>query len=291
MKSTLDLNSSDLTETQDEFSRGVYLSLTLHLGIILFFVIKGFVFRDEVIDYSQAIRVDIVGLPEKIKKTPPKQLMPSKDIVSEADLPKEVVKETVTQSSEPAPRPIVTPLPPKVDKDFLNLAQLKKNETKQKEAFQKLKTMTAIERIQKEVEKEKKEKKEAKNQGKSSGVAGPTKNAPIKGNILAPGTELIGIDKIQHENYAAELDRHVKQFWSLPEWLNRKGYKGQLIVRIDERGQIISREILKNSGNQQFDESIIATIDQSNPLPAPPEKLSAKVRSEGILIGFGDSEK
>jgi colicin import membrane protein len=275
MKSTLDLNSPQMTETQDEFSRGVILSLTLHLGIILFFVIKGFIFKDEVIDYSQAIRVDIVGLPEKIKQAPIKSLTPPKEIPSVVDLPKEVV-------------PLPLPLPPKVDKDSLNLDQLKKNEAKQKEAFQKLKTMTAIERIQKEVEKEKKETKDSK---KSTEAGAPAKNVLIKGNILAPGSELFGIDKIQHENYAAELDRHVKQFWSLPEWLNRKGYKGQLIVRIDERGQIVTRELLKSSGNQQFDESIIATIDQSNPLPAPPEKLSAKVRSEGILIGFGDSEK
>lgn len=288
MKSTLDLHSPQMTAPQDEFSRGVFLSLTFHLGIVLFFVIKGLIFREEVIDYSQAIRVDIVGLPEKIKAAPIKKLMPPKEILSEEDLPKEVVKEEVSKSPESAPRPIVTPLPTKVDKDSLNLAQLKKNQTKQNEAFQKLKTMTAIERIQKEIERE---KKEAKDQRKSSDGAAAPKNVPIKGNILAPGTELFGIDKIQHENYAAELDRHVKQFWSLPEWLNRKGYKGQLVVRIDERGQIISREMLKSSGNQQFDESVIATIDQSNPLPAPPEKLTAKVRSEGILIGFGDWEK
>jgi colicin import membrane protein len=289
MKTTLDLEASQLTEVPDEFSRGVIVSLTLHLGIILFFVIKGFLFREEVIDYSQAIRVDIVGLPEKVKQEKIKKISPQEAVQESPQVNLEVApKEEVMEPTEKSLRPTVTPLPVKIDKDFLNLAQLKKNQAKQKEAFQKLKTMTAIERIQKEVERDKKESNDSK---KASTVGVPAKNVPIKGNILAPGSELVGIDKLQHESYASELDRHVKQFWSLPEWLNRKGYKAQLVVHIDERGQIISRELLNPSGNPQFDESIIATIDQSNPLPPPPEKLSAKVRSEGILIGFGDWEK
>lgn len=257
---TATVNSPSLFKNKDDFSKGIIISFTLHIGIVLFFTLKTFLFADEIIDYTQAIRVDLVGLPEKITQD---QIAPK--VEDTKPIEKEITKPVVEKKT-------AKPLPAKTDPDTINLDKTK---LKQKEALQKLKTMSAIEKIQQEIDKEKR----------------PTKTAKVmqvKGNVLAPGTELTGLDRLQHENYASSLDKHVKQYWSIPEWLAHKGYNAQAIVRINEQGQILSRQIVKSSGNANFDESVLETIDQANPLPAPPEKLSAKVRVEGILIGFGE---
>lgn len=275
------MNPPALAKMSDDISRGLTLSLTIHLGIILFFLLKTFLFQEATVDFTQAIRVDIVGMPEKQTTLPPP--------VTATEIPKAQVPEPspaptkpeVQQEVAPPESVKVQPLPLKLPKDTVDLKQIKEAQAKQKEALRKLKNMTAIEKIQKELEKEK--------LSSIQGAAGAkVKPVPIKGNVLAPGTELVGLDRAQHESYVAALDRHVKQFWSLPEWLNRKGYQGVLIVRIDELGRVISRELVKSSGNPSFDESMLATVDQANPLPPPPEKLSAKVRVEGIKIGFGE---
>ena len=110
----------------------------------------------------------------------------------------------------------------------------------------------------------------------------------MRGNIIAPGTELTGVYRLQMDDYRNHLDRHIKPFWQAPEWLNKKGYKAAVLVRVDGRGQMISKQLLKSSGNADFDASVLETVDRAVPFPTPPEALSAKVSSEGIIIQFGD---
>lgn len=236
-----------------ETSRGMILSLAAHLAILLFVLIQS-LFTEAPIDLSQAIRVDMVGLPEKA------QTLPSTPMAEPA---KPTPAEPEVKPQEVAPVPKALPI--KSDTETINIQKTKK---KQQEALNKIKTMSAIDKIKQEVASEK-------------------KAAPVKGNIISPGTDLTGLDKLQHQNYAVALDRHVKQFWALPEWLARKGLTARVLVRLDETGAVLSKDIVKTSGEKRFDESALDTIDQASPMPAPPTKLSAKVRVDGILIEFG----
>jgi colicin import membrane protein len=88
----------------------------------------------------------------------------------------------------------------------------KKN--KQKEALEKLKAMSAVEKIKEELEKD---KKNVAGQGASKATG-----IKIKGNVLSPGTELTGLNRLQHDNYLASLDQQIKQHWFLPQWIPRK---------------------------------------------------------------------
>ncbi len=254
-----------------EFATGLKWSLGFHVGIVLFLLVKSFFVSSEVLDYDSAIRVDIVGLPDKID---PKQLAP-------AEAPK---PEPVPEKKAEPPPPPPPPSPPvsevklpdknKVDPDSINLDSVKK---KQQQALNKLKSLSAIEQIKKNLEAQKKAT-EAANQQKAVNQ--------VKGNILSPGTELTGLNKLQHENYLSQLDRQIKSNWSIPEWLAKKNYKAQVLLKLDESGAVVGRQIVKSSGNENYDDVVLETIDKSAPYPPPPEKLINIVRVRGLLIGF-----
>ncbi|MGZ3769275.1 MAG: energy transducer TonB [Bdellovibrio sp.] len=263
-----------ITPQDEQIKRGLGISLALHAIIFSFFILKTVFFEKESIDFSQAVRVDIVGLPDKVNPTTlpppakeagkPEQALPDKkkeEPLPPAPVP--VTKNKVTETKAPAKK-----------EEGVSLEKVK---SKQQSALDKLKAMAALDKIKEAVANDKKEK--------------PTGNATggaqkIKGNILSPGTALSGLAKLQHETYSADLDRHIKQNWSLPEWLAKRDFKAQVRVYIDSRGNIIDRKIVKSSGNPSYDEEVLATIDRSSPFPIPPEKFLAIVSVDGILIGF-----
>ncbi|XGC81004.1 energy transducer TonB [Bdellovibrio bacteriovorus] len=268
-------------QKNEQLTRGLGISFAVHAVLLSFFVLKAAFFTPEAIDFSQAIRVDMVGLPDKVE---PKQLAPptaeeARPALPEKEPPKPVEKpEPVpTPQPKPQPKPEAPKLPPVVKKeDGINLEKVK---AKQQSAIEKLKAMAALEKIKEEVQAER--AKTPPGAGKAE-----TGTQKIKGNVLSPGTSLTGLSKLQHDNYAGTLDQHIKQNWSLPEWLAKRDFKAQARVFIDSRGNILGRKIVKSSGNQSYDEEVLATIDRSAPFPAPPEKFLAIVSVDGILIGF-----
>ncbi|WP_413585991.1 TonB family protein [Bdellovibrio sp. HCB274] len=258
----------------DSLNRGLAISFGLHVGLLVFFIVKATFFTPEAIDFTQAVRVDMVGLPDKLdpNNLPPKP--EAKENPKPAPKPEPVVEKPAEKKPEPV-KPEVK-LPTKQDKkdDGVNLEKVK---SKQNDALDKLKAMAAIEKL----------KEEAKKPAPVSGTGKSTADAaPIKGNQVSPGTSLTGLTKLQHDTYGADLDRHIKQHWALPEWLAKRDLKAQARVYIDSRGNILDRKIVKSSGNPEYDEQVLATLDRSAPFPAPPEKFQSLVSVDGILIGF-----
>ncbi|WP_413291966.1 TonB family protein [Bdellovibrio sp. HCB185ZH] len=265
----------------DSLNRGLVISIGFHVGLVLFFIVKAAFFTPESIDFTQAVRVDIVGLPDKLD---PANLSPKPEAKENAKPAEKKPEPTpvVEKPAEKKPEPKVetkpeVKLPTKTAKkdDGVNLEKVK---SKQQDALEKLKAMAAIEKL-----KEEEAKKPAPAAGTGKSTAGA---APIKGNQVSPGTALTGLSKLQHDTYGADLDRHIKQHWALPEWLAKRDLKAQARVYIDSRGNILDRKIIKSSGNPSYDEEVLATIDRSAPFPAPPEKFVSLVSVDGILIGF-----
>lgn len=251
--------------TDENLLKGLKVSLGLHVAIFAIFSIKAAFFNPPTIDYSAAIRVDMVALPDKTTpdKVTPDQPPPPKQEEAKAETkPKPVVVEKSVKA-------------PKKDTEAINLS---KEKNKQKEALEKLKAMAAIEELKKEAEKESK---------KMAGVGdGKNSSAKIKGNILSPGTALTGLNRLQHDSYLASLDQQIKQNWYLPEWLAKKPLRTQIRLKIDEKGRILSREIVLSSGNSSYDDLALETIDKSAPFAPPPEKFVSIVAVNGLLIGF-----
>ncbi|WP_413289636.1 TonB family protein [Bdellovibrio sp. HCB337] len=250
--------------------KGLKVSLGFHIAVFAIFSIKAALFTPQKIDYSAAIRVDMVALPDKVD---PNQLPPPKVEEAKPEAKPE-------PAAKPAPKPEVVEKPVKAPKKDVEAVNLNKDKNKQKEALEKLKAMAAIEEMKKEAEKEKETKKMA---GVGDTKAQPSK---VKGNILSPGTALTGLNRLQHDNYLSTLDQQIKQQWVLPEWLAKKPFRAQVRLKIDEKGRILSREIVLSSGNSSYDDLALDTIDKAAPFVAPPEKFVSIVAVSGLLIGF-----
>lgn len=273
----------------DQLTRGIFISLAVHLFILFVFAIKTIFYPSVDFDYQAAVRVDLVGLPDKIN---PHQLPPlpeknetspeAKSQPSETSKP-EPIKPEAKVSEKKAADLIEKPLPkPSKTDDSINLD---KSKSKERKAIEKLKRLEALDKIKSDVAQETVQKKLAELAAASKAKSG---SAKIKGNMISQGTDLVGIEKLQHEEYRGVLDRHIKQNWVLPEWIGKKKLRAQALVRIDEGGRVISKQIIKSSGSRDFDDSVLETIDRSSPMPSPPEKFISLVRGEGILIEFGE---
>ncbi len=236
------------------------VSVAIHSLILSFFMVRAIFFASDSVDYQAAVRVDFVDLPDKI--TPEMMQEPPKENKPATPPEPEVKKEPPPPPEPPKPAPV----------ENKNKVNLDKAKAKQKEALDRLKSLSAIEKIEKEL-KEKEQK---------SKPASPT----FKGNVLSAGTEITGLSKLQHDAYQAEIDKHVKKYWTLPQWLSNANLQARALIRIDERGLVISKEITKSSGNPTYDEIVLETVQKASPFPPPPTKFVNIVGIDGIILGF-----
>lgn len=264
------MNGSEVLRTEDKyFKRGIGVSIGAHVLLALFFTVNTFVGKKPVLDLSQAIRVDMVGLPDKID---PRQL-PAK--VQEKPAP------PTEAPAAPAPAEVVKPdkLPAKAkpastaDNTAVNL---NKTKSKQKEALEKLKKLSAIERIKQEMKTEEQQKQ----------IQQEAAKAIAKGRVISAGTSLTGLDKIEANDYLQAVDQQVKQQWSLPQWLMNKPLKAQVHVKFNRNGELTSRAILKSSGDNTYDNYCLEAVDKAAPFPKVPEKFTEKFSVDGVVIGF-----
>ncbi len=268
--STLDYSPEGASGRPDLFKQSVGYSIIFHFLVFFIFAVKTVFFSGEPISYESAIKVDLVAMPDKIDLAQPiAELEPAPVEKSPAPTPPPAEK------APPQP-PQSTKLNPKelkkdIDRDAISLDVAKK---KQVAAMEKLKQLSALEAIEKDIENDANKKKAQE------------KPKPIKGNVLSSGSELSGVSRLQHDNYISIVEHHIHQNWALPEWLAKKNLKAQIRVRFDENGNILSKDIYKTSGNPSFDDVVMKTIEKSAPVPAPPQKFVKILSVEGILLGF-----
>ncbi|MGE3975033.1 MAG: energy transducer TonB [Bdellovibrionales bacterium] len=235
-------------------SRFISKSIALHVALVLVFTVKAYLFPTEPIVFENAIRVDIVGLPDK------KQVI-IEDKVSAPPAP---------SKSTPAPveeKKVV--IKPKAQEKAPAKEDLKKA---QKKALEKLKALEALNNIQDEVT-------EQSQRGKQSAIAG---------NTISQGSALKGIQQNQIAGYISNVERHVKQNWDLPQWMSEAQLKARAHVFIDKRGIVTKRMIVASSGNTTYDELVLNAIDKSSPFPAPPAVFADLFSTKGFVLGFPD---
>ena len=258
------MNLSVKTE-EKYFKLGVGLSIAAHFVFVLLMLINFIFFRKPVLDLSQAIRVDMVGLPDKVDQHNLPGKAQEKPVAEPA--PKAEVKKPVAKLPEKEK------LAPKTDPKTIDL---KKTKTKQKEALEKLKKQSAIERI----------KQEMKTEDQQNKIQQDAVKAIAKGRVISAGNSITGLDKIEANTYLQGLDQQVKQHWALPQWLINKPYKTQVLVKFDSNGQIISRSVMTSSGQPAYDNYCLQAVDQAAPFPKVPEKFVEKFSVDGVVIGF-----
>lgn len=233
-------------------------SLALHVAIVLIFTVKTFFFPTEPIVFENAIRVDIVGLPDKKQtieedKITVPQAAPAPPAKAETPPIEKVVDKKVEASPVPAKAP---------PKENLKSAQQK--------ALEKLRAMEALNSIEDEVKEQTK----------------PRGQAPIAGNVLSQGGALKGIQQNQIMGYVSVVERQVKKNWDLPQWMAEAKLKAKAIMLIDKRGVVTKRFIVSSSGNATYDELVLNAIDKSSPFPPPPAMFVDLFSAKGIQLGF-----
>lgn len=250
----------------EEMSRGLRWSLIFHATVFAIIVFKTIVFPGAPIPLVPALRVDIVGLPDVLKK----------DL---KNIPRTPAPET-EQKPEPAkplPPPVVTPPaktpPPKeqAEPDEMVLKptqqQTKAREKKMKSALDRIR---ALEKINDEVN----------SNNKPSAMV-------VKGNKVSKGSSLSPDAKEAEENsYFDAVRDKLQDNWALPVWLARQQLSAQILVRIDASGHVSGLTFMKPSGNAQFDAAVRKTVSDSQPFPPPPTEIVDSIGSRGVLVGF-----
>lgn len=246
----------------DSFGRSLRVSLLVHGALFLLIFIRILTAPDIPLEIRNAIRVDVVGLPDKLQELPD----PAPSV---APTPSPTPGEKV----EPVKLP--TKEAPKVQesKPTVDLKATKKDLSKsQKKAMERLRAMEALSKIKGEVLEER--QKAAK--------------AALKGAELAKGNALTGLGKIEYKRYYGLIETHLHQNWKLPQWLLESNLKAQAIVKIDSVGNVTFKKIVKSSGNSIFDAEVLEAIEKSSPFPPPPEGLQSLVSLGGVVFNFPD---
>jgi TonB family protein len=250
---------------KDDLKIGIGFSLALHVFIVGVFVIKFFFFSKPVIDLSQAISVSIGELAPDTKL--PQKVLPAEPEAAEPEAAAPVEE----SSPDPKPKPEAMPKkkePPAVKEKEISLSKAKQ---KQKDALSRLKKMSALDKIKQDL--------------KTEATARPNAK-PAKPRIVAAGTALSGLDRLDANTYLAQVDQSIKNSWTLPQWLLNKPLKARVLVKISPAGGIISANIISSSGNASYDDYCLQAVNKAAPFPGVPDKLSEKFSVDGVVVGF-----
>lgn len=265
----------DQQSEQNSLQPQLKLSLILHVAVFLVFSVKAIIFPDKIDPLQEAIRVDMVALPDKIDPNPLAGLpepAPVAEPEKSKDMPKKEPKQKAPDIKIEAPKM----KSPSKDPTAINL---EKSKEKQKQALDKLKQQDALERLQKQMEQESKQK-----------AAQAASSVKIKGNVISPGTELTGINQLQADNYRGDVLKHMKKYWEIPQYIKKHDLATWVLVKFDQGGNILSKNVVKTSGNPAFDEVVLKAIENSSPVPAPPGKFAAIASVEGFLFRFSPEQ-
>ncbi|MCM2278539.1 MAG: cell envelope integrity protein TolA [Oligoflexia bacterium] len=243
-------------------SFGMRWSFGIHAAILAYVVLKSLVFPGKPIVYTPSLRVDIVGLPDVLKK----------DLPSLAKVPPPVSGSEAPSKSAPAPKSKSEPAAP--DEMVLKpkkadpKAEAQERQKKLKNALARIKALDKI-------------------SGEPQKQQAPMPGILLKGNVISRGTSLEGNARESSEaGYFDTLRERLRENWMLPVWLARQKLSAQINIFIDTRGQLRGFTIVRSSGNPQFDEAVKKTLTQSQPFPPPPEAIAGTLMSNGVLVGF-----
>lgn len=264
--------------------RAVWISVIFHLILFILFAVRAALAPSQVNPFETAIRVDMVGLPDKMPAKiapPPKESEAPKaaEAKPKPELPKPEAKPE-TKPELPKPAPVVL----KPDSTKVNLQKTKQE---QQSALKRLSAMEKLKKMSSST---------ASNSAKETSAADSEPNPSssstvVKGNEISKGSSLSGLAKLENENYVEKVRSQINSRWNLPHWLATANLTALVRLYIDERGGLIKKELIRSSKNPVFDESAMKAIESSLPLARPPSDLANRISVFGIDIEFVPPER
>lgn len=246
-----------MNKNKDSFSHYLYISIGFHVCILIALTVRILFFPSEVPVSTQSVRIDVVALPDKV--------------MEESTAPKVEAPKPVKEKQAKVEKPVET-VKPKPAPEKPKIISLEKKPSKKKEAVEdeQNSAIARLKAMQKLKDKQAKEPKEEE----------------FKGNEVNKGNSLTGLHKIQERTYVGELERHIRSFWNLPEWLANGNLNARVLLLINKNGGISNKSFILKSGNDLFDEHVLGTLEKASPLPPPPADLVDNFATKGIEIGF-----
>jgi colicin import membrane protein len=253
----------------DQFSRFLFISVILHSSLGLVWMIQTFLMPKAEVTYQKAIRIDMIGLPDKITPVEPEPA-PANQPEAKVQTDVEKKKDTFTEAKQDKVKGKSSS--PKQSNDP-GTSLKKKVEAKSNLGVSKLSQLSALEKLEQSVAAE-----ESKNR--------MLKQMLFKGNAIVEGSSLTGINKIEAEDYVGSVESHVRAFWKLPQWLANSKKRAKALVRWDSRGIPVLIQVIESSGSDEFDQIVMETLQKAAPFPEPPEKFAVLMRRQGVVFGF-----
>ncbi|MAZ39449.1 MAG: protein TolA [Legionellales bacterium] len=147
------------------------------------------------------------------------------------------------------------------------LSQLnaQKSETKQQLATLKKQTLTTAEqqqKLQKDIEKLKKAQASAEKQAQISDLQAQVAQEQTQLNAQKKQAKIQG----EIQKYTTLMLQSIEHNWNYPENVNRALYC-VLEIKLAQDGRVTQVKLVKSSGNQMLDQSAIAAVYKSSPLP------------------------
>jgi len=81
---------------------------------------------------------------------------------------------------------------------------------------------------------------------------------------------------VDADSYYGRVIEMIRNQWVWPE-IGSPDLEVIISIRIDGRGNIVSQEIERSSGNPRFDHSALRAISKANPLPPPPFGVETEI--------------
>ncbi|MGZ3688948.1 MAG: TonB C-terminal domain-containing protein [Bdellovibrionota bacterium] len=247
---------------QEALAKGIKYSLIGHGIALAVILIKSLVFPGSSVPYIPSLRVDIVGLPDILKKdlkNPGSQATNQEIEKALKEAEKPVQSEKLKAPEKEMAKPDEMVLHPKKAGKEKNL------EKKNLSALQRLKALS-----------------------KFSEEDSPSKLPKvIKGNAVSKGSSLSGDARESlMDNYYDILRDRLQENWALNPLIARQRLSAQVQVFVDNHGRLHGFRFTKLSGNSQFDDAVKKALQSSQPFPPPPSNIANSILMDGILVGF-----
>jgi len=236
------------------YKRWFTVSASFHLTIILTIIVGSSLYRfmskpiliSGGIGNAEPINIDVVGLPNVLKK----------------DLPllnKEVAKEG--EEEETKKEEMAVPVPEKDNKKIAQkksslIAKVKDSVREEQSYLTKIKIIKGLQ-VQ-----------------KGTGTA----------NTTATGIG-VSSDAVQANPYFQTIKEYVRNYWKIPNWINAEGLNTLVTLKISGDGEVSELIISQSSGNPEFDELALNSVKNAAPFPPPPISVRETLES-GVILSF-----
>ena len=251
----------------NQLGRALRISTYLHVALLLFLMIKNWVLPSEPKFLAPSLQVDLVSLPQNLKKDVPSPTIPVAEQSESPAASPHAVPAPIERVEAPSIHPNEMVLHPKRAKPSSTKHQA--NKDREKRIHGALARIKALNKI-------------GGNEKPGLRVA-----QPLTGNQLSRGTSQSGdAREAAISGYDQALRDRLIQNWALPVWLSRQNLSARVQLFLDGRGNIRNFKFLKRSGSEQFDLAVRKTLEDSQPFPPPPEEVRSWIQSEGVTLGF-----